>query len=244
MATVLTFSNQKGGVGKTTSVVNLAAFAALAGHRILVIDSDPQGNASSVLAPKGDFGSLYSGQAPIPTRIEGLDLIPSGTDLIDQEKRLVLRDGGRGVLASHVRRLESNYRFIFIDCPPSLGLLTLNALIASTQVIVPFQCEYFAMEGLGQLVAAVQDIQAESNANLSLGAVLLTMYDETQPLSKQIADELRRHFPDQVLAATIPRDIALAAAPSHAKTILEYDPLCPGGIAYLAATQELLHGLR
>jgi chromosome partitioning protein len=234
-------SNQKGGVGKTTTVINTAAFAALAGKRTLVVDCDPQGNASSVLAPAGEFGSVFSRQEPIACRQANLSIIPSSPDLVDQEDALKHRADGMLTLRHRLNELSASYDLTIIDCPPSLAFLAANALYAAHQLLIPIQCEYFAMEGLGQLLATVETIRAD-NDELALAGILLTMYEE-RPFARQVADQIRKHFPDKVFRSAIPRDIALAAAPSHNKTILDYDPLSAGCLAYLASTKELLDGL-
>jgi len=245
MAVIVAVTNQKGGVGKTTTVINLAAFAALAGKRVLVVDSDPQGNASSVLAPPGQHGSVYSDQAPLPVSGHAeLWVIPSGTDLIDAERRLVNLEGGRFVLKRRLAPLADRFDLILIDCPPSLTLLPINALNAASHLVIPIQCEYYAMEGLSQLLTAMAEIKEESNPDLVLAGITLTMCDENLSFARQVAEEIRRHFGDRVFKTVIPRDVALAAAPSHGKTIVDYDPLCPGSLAYLAITKELLNVLR
>lgn len=243
--TVIAVTNQKGGVGKTTTVVNLAAFCALAGRRTLVIDCDPQANASSVLAPPGAEGSIFAGAPPTPVPgWDGLSIIPSGTDLLDAEKRLVVAEGGRFVLKTRIAALRDSFDIIFIDCPPSLTLLPVNALNAADRLLIPIQCEYFAMEGLSQLLTAMAEIKDESNPALTLAGIVLTMSDDRLAFARQVGEEIRRHFGDQVFSTVIPRDVALAAAPSHGKTIASYDPLSAGGIAYLSLARELLHGLR
>jgi chromosome partitioning protein len=243
MAHIITVSNQKGGVGKTTSVVNIACYAALSGKKVLVVDCDPQGNASSVLAPPGAYESVFGGQEPVRCSQENLWVIPCGEDLLDQEKKLVTKEGGRFALKQRLEALAPNFDLIFLDCPPSLAALSVNALVAGTKLLIPIQCEYFAMEGLSQLLANVGHIQDEADRELPLLGLLLTMCD-FGPFAQQVATEIRRHFPDRVLNAVIPRDTALAAAPSHGKTILEYDPLSSGSLAYLEATREILNGLQ
>jgi chromosome partitioning protein len=243
--TTIAVTNQKGGVGKTTTVVNLASLCALAGRRTLVVDCDPQGNASSVLAPTGLQTSVFSGGLPRPVPgWENLSIIGSGTDLHDAEKRLITSEGGRFVLKQRLAALKSEFDLIFVDCPPSLTLLPVNALNAADLLLIPIQCEYFAMEGLSQLLAAMVEIKDESNPELALAGIVLTMCDDRLPFARQVGAEIRRHFGDQVFKTVIPRDVALAAAPSHGKTIAAYDPLSPGGIAYLGLARELLHGLR
>jgi chromosome partitioning protein len=245
MAHVIAVSNQKGGVGKTTTVVNLAAFAALAGRTTLVIDSDPQGNASSVLAGhRGDSASIYGGARPRATAQSGLSVIPAGPDLLDQEQALVRAPNGRFVLREMLLPLRAVFDLIIIDCPPTLTLLPTNALLAADALIVPVQCEYYALEGLSHLLSYVEELRQEVQATIALRGILLTMFDDQYPLAYHVEREIRQHFADATFRSVIPRDVALAAAPSHGRTILDYDPLSRGGVAYLAAAQELLHGLK
>jgi len=243
---VVAITNQKGGVGKTTTAVNCAAMAGCGGFRVLVVDLDPQANTSSVLLPDWDGPSALDGAAPQATDHEGVDLLPSGLDLVDQETRLAGSAEPYGVLRRTLDPLRSEYDLILVDCPPSLNVLPLNALHAADGVLIPIQCEYYAMEGLGQILATIQDLQEaaevqEGGAQLGFCRILLCMYEEGLSLSREVAEEVRKHLGDQVLPTAIPRDVALAAAPSHNRSALQHDPLSPGAVAYLAATKELLN---
>jgi chromosome partitioning protein len=240
-AAVVAVTNQKGGVGKTTSVVDLAVFCALGGRRVLVIDNDPQGNASSVFVTESVESSIYSGGQPLKTFHERLWLMPAGDDLADQEARLRQLEGGKLALHRLLEPLRLQYDVIVIDCPPSVSSLSVNAWLAADWVVVPLQCEYYALEGLSQLLQNLAGLEHVLGRSPALAGILLTMHEPRFGLGHQVAAEVRSHFRDKTFASVIPRDIALAAAPSHGQTILDYDPLSPGGLAYLAAAKELLH---
>ncbi len=243
-ADVIAVSNQKGGVGKTTTVVNLASFCALAGRKTLIIDCDPQANASSVLIPNVEGISVFAGQTPLPTHEENLWIVPAGPDLIDQERRLSKQDGGRFILRTLLKPLREQFDIILIDCPPNLSWLPTNALLAADYLLLPLQCEYFAMEGLGQLLSYVEDVRQDAGASIELIGILLTMFDERHPIARQVEADMRQHFGPKVFTTPIPRDVALAAAPSHAQTIFTYDPLSPGALAYAGVARELLNGIK
>ncbi len=243
MAIRIAIANQKGGVGKTTSAVNMAAYTAIAGLRVLVVDNDPQGNASSALASDYDGPSIYGGGKPLATTTEGLDIIAAGQDLGAQQEQLVRRADGDSVLTVKLRHLDSQYDVVFIDCPPSLATLPRNALVAARHVVIPIQCEYYAMEGLGQILSEIDELILRGRSTGHHSHLLLTMFDEQIPFCCQVAEEIERHCQNTVLSSRIPRDIALAAAPSHNRSIIDHDPLSPGALAYLSATKELLQRL-
>jgi chromosome partitioning protein len=240
-ARTIAVSNQKGGVGKTTSVVNLAAFCALAGRSVLVVDNDPQANASSVLASDQSLPSVYGGGTPQDTMLAGLSVIAAGSDLLDEEHRLTRSDQGRLALRSILSHYRDRFDLIIIDCPPNLSALPLNALLAADLLLVPLQAEYYAMEGLAQLLTFVEDLRNGGGAGIELAGVLLTLHDEQLALARRVEADVRLHFGPKAFASVIPRDVALAEAPSHGQTILDYAPLSAGGLAYLSAAKELLH---
>jgi chromosome partitioning protein len=241
LAPVVVVSNQKGGVGKTTTVVNLAAYAGLAGLQVIVVDSDLQANATSGLTTTPYEHSIYTSAEAVPTSADGVRLVPAGSSLPDQVAPLAHRPVSE--LRNRIQPLRSQADLILIDCPPNLTLLPTNALVAATHLLVPLQSEYFALEGLSQLLAHVDALRQDHQLNLELCGILLTMATPGSPLSRSVEAEVRRHFTQGVFNAVIPRDESAAAAPSHAKALVDHDPLAPSALAYLAATRELLQRL-
>lgn len=251
MGRVIAIVNQKGGVGKTTTAINLAASLALAEENILVIDTDPQGNSTSGLGIARDsldksLYDVYAGRCSITdalkeTALGHLSIVPSTIDLLGAEVELVGREGREGVLSKTMAPIRDKYRYIFIDCPPSLGLLTLNALVAADSVLVPVQCEYYALEGLGLLTRTLRLVRSSFNPELDIEGILLTMFDPRNTLSHQVATEVRRHFGDKVYNTVIPRNVALGEAPSHGKPALLYDVRSRGAQSYLSLAKEILN---
>jgi chromosome partitioning protein len=250
---ILTIANQKGGVGKTTSAVNLASALAVQGLTVLVIDLDPQGNASTALGVAHHSGipssyELLLGEVTAAEAIqtsphnERLFCIPATIDLAGAEIELVsmvAREGRlKGALSEKALR-DIDADFILIDCPPSLGLLTVNAMVAAKEVLIPIQCEYYALEGVGQLLRNIELVQAHLNPDLHVSTVLLTMYDGRTKLADQVAAEVRSHFGDAVLRAVIPRSVKVSEAPGYGMTVLDYDPGSRGAMSYLDAGREL-----
>lgn len=253
MAKIISFINQKGGVGKTTTCINVAAYVASAGKRVLVVDMDPQGNASSGLGikDKSKKKSIYDvliGNYDItqgvilPTSVTNLDIIPTSTSLAGAEVELAVIEGNReNVLKNALAKVSANYDFIMIDCPPSLGLLTVNALTACNSLIIPIQCEFFALEGLSQLMYTVKQVQKYLNPSIEVEGIVLTMYDKRSKLTLQVEGEIKKFFPDRLYQTKIPRNVRLAEAPSYGLPIVTYDDTCNGAKAYRDLSKELLN---
>ncbi len=253
-ARVITVSNQKGGVGKTTTTVNLASALARRGANVLVIDLDPQGNASTALgvAHRPEITSVYEvllGDHTLAeamqqsTDHENLFCVPSTINLAGAEIELVSlvarEQRLRTALESFLQESECKFHYVFIDCPPSLGLLTVNAFVAAQEVLIPIQCEYYALEGLSQLLSNIQLIQKHLNPNLRVSTILLTMYDARTNLAHEVAAEVREHFPAETLSAVIPRSVRVSEAPSYGQTVHAYDSASIGALAYLEAAAEI-----
>ena len=251
-ARVITVANQKGGVGKTTTTVNLAAALAQAGARVLVIDLDPQGNASTALGVehRSETRSVYDviiNDIPIADVVQaspefdGLSCVPATIHLAGAEIELVSlvarEQRLRTALDAFLR--EDPYHYVFIDCPPSLGLLTINAFVAAREVLIPIQCEYYALEGLSQLLSNIDLIQRHLNPVLKVSTILLTMYDSRTNLANQVVDEVRQHFPQQVLDTLIPRSVRISEAPSYGQSVISYDGNSPGSLSYREAAGEI-----
>jgi chromosome partitioning protein len=251
---VITVSNQKGGVGKTTTTVNLAAALARSGARVLVIDLDPQGNASTALGVehRADTASVYDvvvGDSALQDVVqkspefEHLYCVPATIHLAGAEIELVSlvarEQRLRTALDAYLAQLDEPVHYVFIDCPPSLGLLTINAFVAAREVLIPIQCEYYALEGLSQLLNSIELIEKHLNPELRVSTILLTMYDSRTNLANQVADDVRQHFPDQVLTTLIPRSVRISEAPSYGQSVISYDTSSPGSLSYLEAAAEI-----
>jgi chromosome partitioning protein len=248
MSRVLTIANQKGGVGKTTTAVNLAASLAAAEHRTLLVDVDPQGNARSALGIRRDdtersvYEVLLDGlpmrEAVRKTELKFLDLVPASKHLVGAELELAEIEGRESRLKRAVDEIAADYGYVIIDCPPSLGLLTLNGLVAAQGVVIPLQCEYYALEGLADVLKTIELVRASANPDLVVDGIVLTMFSANN-LANQVADEIRRTFSDQVFETVIPRNVRLSEAPSHGKPILLYDVSSKGCQSYLELAREV-----
>lgn len=251
-ACIIAVANQKGGVAKTTTTINLGASLALADQRVLLVDVDPQGNLTSGVGQKGTAGSggtVYEAltqdvtdprQFVIPTGVDHLWVMPADRDLTGAEIELVSLEGRERRLARLLEPLRAEFDFIFIDSPPSLGLLTLNALVAADSVLVPLNCEYFALEGIAELTATIERVRAALNPRLTIEGVLLTMYDDRTNLGQQVAANIREYFGEKVYSTVIPRNVRLGEAPSHGVPVILYDARSRGAEAYVALAHEFL----
>ncbi len=250
MGRVICIANQKGGVGKTTTSVNLAASLALEKQRVLLIDLDPQGSASSGLGVRDlagkpttydvIMGERSIAESIIQTQIEHLSLLPAHRDMVGAEVELVTVIGREFRLTQALKPVRDQFDVIVIDCPPSLGLLTVNGLSAADAVLIPLQCEYYALEGLSALLDTIELIRARLNPALAIDGILLTMFDTRNSLSHQVSDEVRRHFPDRVFRTVIPRNVRLSESPSHGIPAALYDPASKGAQAYIDLARELI----
>lgn len=250
MGKVIAIANQKGGVGKTTTAVNLSAWLALFGKKVLLVDMDPQGNATSGVGVDKNkveacIYEVLTGSIPVEkavrrTGVENLDVLPSTIELAGAEIELVGMKDREKVLRGVLKEVRTGYDYLFIDCPPSLGLLTLNALVASDSVIIPIQCEYYALEGLGQLINTIKAVQRNLNPGLEIEGVLLTMFDGRTNLSIQVVEEVKSYFRDKVYRSIIPRNVRLSEAPSHGKPVMLYDRRSRGAELYQELAKEVM----
>lgn len=250
MAKIISVVNQKGGVGKTTSAVNLCAALGALGKRVLLVDIDPQGNTTSGYGISRKnlnatsyellIGSVTAGEAVIKTKFDGVDIIPSNMNLAGAELELAVLEKREAILKTALAPIQQNYDYIFFDCPPSLGLITINALTASDSFLVPIQCEYYALEGLSQLMATVRTVKRLYNPFIELEGVLLTMYDGRLNLTQQVVAEVKNFFPKKVYATVIPRNVRLSEAPSFGEPVIYYDRASRGSESYTALADEFL----
>ncbi len=249
MAKIIAIANQKGGVGKTSTAINLSASIAASEKKTLLIDIDPQANSTSGLGIKSKDNSIYqvligieeASASIVNTYMPFLDLLPSDINLVGAEIEIVSLENRETLLKSSIIPLVNNYDFVFIDCPPSLGLLTLNALTAADSVIVPVQCEYFALEGLGQLLNTINIVKKYFNPNLTIEGVLLTMFDKRLRLSQQVVDEVKKYFGEKVFNTIIHRNVRISEAPSYSKPVILYDAISTGARDYMALADEIIN---
>ncbi|HVW09010.1 MAG TPA: ParA family protein [Bryobacteraceae bacterium] len=250
MSRIIAITNQKGGVGKTTTAINLGAALAVSDVKVLLIDADPQGNSTSGLGVQKTPGlaTIYDvlvdgkeiEQAICATSMDGLEILPADKNLIGVNLQLVGEENRESILRRHLQKIRGKYDFILIDCPPALDLLTLNALMAADSVLIPIQCEFFALEGVSELMDTIERIRESFSHPLKTEGILLTMYDDRTNLTRQVAADLREFFGDDVFKTVIPRNVRLAEAPSHGKSILSYDPGSRGAEAYIQLAKEVL----
>ena len=250
MSKVIAIANQKGGVGKTTTAIHLASYIAQAGYKVLLVDIDPQGNATSGLGVQRRrlraciydmlINRLQPQQVITQTRVNGLHLIPATIQLAGAEVELVNQENRESALKKALEPIRDSYDYIIIDCPPSLGLLTLNALVAADSVMIPLQCEYYALEGLSQLMDTIQLVRKRLNPRLKVEGIVFTMFDGRTNLAIQVVDEVKKHFRKEVYRTVIPRNIRLSEAPSHGKPIMLYDPRSKGAEVYAELAREVL----
>ena len=255
MGKAIAIFNQKGGVGKTTTNINLAACLAMKGKRVLILDIDPQGNTTSgVGISKRELDVTtheilieddhHPGEAVVPTGIENLDIMPASVQLAGAEVELINIAGREKSLKMAIDVLKPEYDYIFIDCPPSLGILTINALTAVDSVLIPIQCEFYALEGVSQLMSTIQIVRSNMNPDLKIEGVILSMFDGRTNLSVQVVEEVKKYFKDKVYTTVIPRNVRLAEAPSHGMPVIQYDPKSAGAQAYMEFADEFLENER
>lgn len=248
MVKIIVFANQKGGVGKTTSCVNIGAYMAAAGKRVLLVDFDPQGNLTSSVGKNGGERSIYdviSGTIPLaeavyPTSLKGLSVVTSNIHLTGASVELVNTEDREFFLKHALSAVSSSWDYVLIDCPPSLGILTVNGLAAAEYVMIPLQCEYFALEGLSQLLRTIQMVQRNVNPGLKIAGIFFTMYDSRTRLAREVVEEATSYFKDRVFRTIVPRNVRLSEAPSHSVPIISYDAECIGALSYKKLADEVM----